>query len=574
MSPRIKIEAEGRVLEAPFEARLGDVLVQAGIPISLYCGRRGVCGKCAVEVLSGDLPPLDERERILLESRRLPPDRFRLACRLPVRGDLTIRIPESSFIPSTRILARGEGKSVRLDPSVRKIAGRRSDIPGASAVSEELRAEKFPDDILTTVLGPGDEVLALEREDTTSRLFGLAIDLGTTTLVVDLVDLRSGAVIATAVGLNGQSSFGADVVSRITAAFRNPGQAEALRRAVLASLNGLIAEVGRTGSVQADEIYETVIAGNTAMGQLFLGLPIDGLAVAPFEIDDLSPSPIPASTSGLTVNPAGRVVLAPHLHSFVGGDITAGLLALDLPSRSGNILFLDLGTNGELVLKTDRGLTATSTAAGPAFEGMSLSCGLPAQSGAIDKAVWDPDEGCLIVQTIGPGPARGVCGTGLVDVIAAFLRRGSLNSQGRILHPDKRLTMTPDLALLPSDIREVQLAAAAVKTGLRMLLAAEDLEIGDLDQVFVAGAFGASLDVENAVRIGLLPRLPEGRIRFVGNTSLEGARAMLLSRAERRLAVRIAGQVGHLPLAQDEAFQRMFVDALEFREWPDADRHP
>jgi uncharacterized 2Fe-2S/4Fe-4S cluster protein (DUF4445 family) len=446
MSPRIKIEAEGRVLEAPFEARLGDVLVQAGIPISLYCGRRGVCGKCAVEVLSGDLPPLDERERILLESRRLPPDRFRLACRLPVRGDLTIRIPESSFIPSTRILARGEGKSVRLDPSVRKIAGRRSDIPGASAVSEELRAEKFPDDILTTVLGPGDEVLALEREDTTSRLFGLAIDLGTTTLVVDLVDLRSGAVIATAVGLNGQSSFGADVVSRITAAFRNPGQAEALRRAVLASLNGLIAEVGRTGSVQADEIYETVIAGNTAMGQLFLGLPIDGLAVAPFEIDDLSPSPIPASTSGLTVNPAGRVVLAPHLHSFVGGDITAGLLALDLPSRSGNILFLDLGTNGELVLKTDRGLTATSTAAGPAFEGMSLSCGLPAQSGAIDKAVWDPDEGCLIVQTIGPGPARGVCGTGLVDVIAAFLRRGSLNSQGRILHPDKRLTMTPDLA--------------------------------------------------------------------------------------------------------------------------------
>jgi len=574
MSPRITIDSESRVLEVASEVRLGDALVQAGIPISLYCGRRGRCGKCAVEILSGDIPPLDEPERILLESRRLPSDRFRLACRLPVRGDLTVRIPESSFIPSARILAHGAGKFVRLDPSVRKIAGRRSEALGASAVSEQLDAGESPEEILTTVLGPEDEVLALERTDTTSRLFGLAVDLGTTTLVVDLVDLRTGTVIATAVGRNGQSAFGADVVSRITAAFRDPGQAEALRRAVLTSLNGLIAEAGRAGSVRSDEIYETVIAGNTAMGHLFLGLPVDGLAVAPFETNHLSPSPIPASASGLTVNPAGRVVLAPHLHSFVGGDITAGLLALDLPSRPGNVLFIDLGTNGELVLKTDRSLTATSTAAGPAFEGMSISCGLPAQSGAVDKAVWDPDEGRLIVQTIGTGPARGVCGTGLVDVIAVFLRRGGLNAQGRILHPDKRLAVTPDLALIPSDIREVQLAAAAVKTGIRMLLAAEELEIADLDQVLVAGAFGASLDVENAVRIGLLPRIPEGRIRFVGNTSLEGARAMLLSRVERGLAARIAGQVGHLPLAQDDAFQRMFVDALEFREWPDADPHP
>ena len=564
MSPQITILPEGRVLEALFEARLGDVLSQAGLPISLYCGRRGVCGKCAVEIISGDVAALDDRERLLLEARRLPAERFRLACRLFVRGNLTVRIPETSFMRGLRILARGAGKSVRLDPAVRKITGRRAELPGAPPGPEET--------ILTALLGPGDDVLAYEREDTTSRLFGLAADLGTTTLVVDLVDLQSGTVVATAVGLNGQSIFGADVVSRITAAFQNPSQAEALRRAVLDSLNGLIAEVCRTGNVRSDEIYETVIAGNTTMGHLFLGLSIDGLAVAPFETDDLSPPPMSAETAGLTVNPAGYVVLAPHLHSFVGGDITAGILALDLPSRPGNVLLIDLGTNGELVLKSERGLTATSTAAGPAFEGMSISCGMPAQSGAIDKAGWDPD-GRWVVQTIGSGPARGVCGSGLVDVIAAFLVRGELSAQGRILRPDKRLEMTAGLALIPSDIREIQLAAAAVKTGIRMLLAAAGLKIGDLDEVLVAGAFGASLDIGNAVRIGLLPRLPEGRIRFVGNTSLEGARAMLLSRAERNLAARIAGGVGHLPLAQDDAFQQMFVEALEFREWPDADPH-
>ncbi|MHB8054828.1 MAG: ASKHA domain-containing protein, partial [Candidatus Aminicenantales bacterium] len=277
--------------------------------------------------------------------------------------------------------------------------------------------------------------------------------------------------------------------------------------------------------------------------------------------------PLPAGRIGIGVNPLGRVYLAPNLQSFIGGDITAGIVATDLPSRPGNVLFLDLGTNGELVLKTNRGLISTSTAAGPAFEGMSISCGLPARDGAVDKAVLR-DDGTIAVETIGGGPARGVCGTGLIDLIAAFRRRGDLAADGRVLLPEKRLSFAPGLALSAADVREIQLAAAAVKTGMQALLAAEHLTVGDLDEVLVAGAFGASLNIENAEAIGLLPRLPEGRIKFVGNSSLEGAKALLLSGRERLRAESLSRDIRHLSLARDEAFQQTFVESLSFKEWP------
>lgn len=592
MSPLVSVLSSGRRISADVGELLSDLLVRADIPLNLYCGRRGVCGKCFVEVLSGDLPPADDRERTLAKARNLDAGRFRLACRISVRSDLTIRVPDAALIPKTRILAQGTGKEVILDPTVRKIPvrPRRPDLHSPHALLEGLKTglglpglrlspealysaaavlSGSPDEeaTVTAVLGSGDELRGVERGDTSSRLFGLALDLGTTTLAADLVDLGTGAIIETAVGLNGQSSFGADVVSRISSAFKDPVQAAALRTAVLESINALLSELQTAAKIRPDEIYETVVAGNTAMSHFFLGLPVDGLAVAPFAgVFSIAP-PLPADRSGLRVNPLGRVYLAPNLQSFVGGDITAGVTATDLPSRPGTVLFLDLGTNGELVLKTDRGMTSTSTAAGPAFEGMSISCGLPAQTGAIDKAVLG-ENGEIVVGTIGGGPARGVCGTGLIDLIAAFLRRGDISPDGRVLRPDKQLPVVPGVVLTPQDIREIQLAAAAVKTGMRMLLAAARLEVGDLDEILVAGAFGASLNVENAEAIGLLPRLP-GRVKFVGNSSLEGARALLLSGRERLRAEGLTRVILHLPLARDAAFERIFVDSLSFHEWPE-----
>jgi len=591
MSPHVSIFPSGRRLAADFGDLLSDILVKEDIPLNLYCGRRGVCGKCFVEILSGD-PPSDDRDQALARAKNLDPRRHRLACRLPVRGDLSIRIPDQALIPKARILSRGMGKDVPLDPTVRKIAVHpsRPDLHSPHALLEGLKTglglpglrltpetlfsaagvlSEAPakDLMVTAVLGVGDELRGVERGDTASRIFGLAIDLGTTTLAADLVDLGTGAVIGTAAGLNSQSSFGADVVSRISAAFKDPAQAVALRNAVLASINALILDLRQAAGVEPGEIYETVVAGNTAMNHFFLGLPVNGLAVAPFAgVFSVAP-PLPADRTGLRVNPLGRIYLSPNLQSFIGGDITAGVVATDLPSRPGNVLFLDLGTNGELVLKTDRGMMSTSTAAGPAFEGMSVSCGLPAQVGAVDKAVL-LEDGTIGVETIGGGPARGICGTGLVDVLAAFLRRGDLSADGRILRPEKRLAVTPDLSLTPEDVREIQLASAAVKTGMRMLLKAAHVEVGELDEILVAGAFGAYLNVDNAAAIGLLPRLPGGRVKFVGNTSLEGARALLLSGRERLRAESLPRVIRHLPLAQNEAFQQIFVEELSFREWP------
>jgi uncharacterized 2Fe-2S/4Fe-4S cluster protein (DUF4445 family) len=588
----VTVLPSGRRIEARTGVLLADLLFEAGHPLNLYCGRRGVCGKCFVEIVSGSVPPADDREQILLRSKNLDPDRYRLACRFPVAGDLSVRIPEPSLIPKTRILSTGEGREITLDPTVRKIAvcPARPDVRSPHALLEGLKTglgrpslrvapetlfataavlSGIPagDCLVTAVLGDEEELRGIEPGDTTSRLFGVALDLGTTTLAADLVDLAAGSVLGTAVGLNGQASFGADVVSRLTAAFKDPVRAASLRDAVLASINALISELGRAAGVRAEEIYETVVAGNTVMSHLFLGLPIDGLAVAPYAgVFSVAP-PLPAGRTGLRVNPLGRVYLAPNLQSFVGGDVTAGLVATGLPTRPGNVLFLDLGTNGELVLKTNRGLTSTSTAAGPAFEGASISCGLAAQEGAVDKAVLRTD-GTIAVETIGGGPARGVCGTGLIDLIAAFLRRGDLAADGRVLRSEKRLPFAPGQALSAADVREIQLAAAAVKTGMRALLAAEHLTVGDLDEVLVAGAFGNYLNVENAEAIGLIPRLPEGRVKFVGNTSLEGARALLLSGRERLRAESLSRDIRHLPLAQDEAFQQTFVESLSFKEWP------
>jgi uncharacterized 2Fe-2S/4Fe-4S cluster protein (DUF4445 family) len=590
MSPILKILPDGIDLAAIEGEGLDDALAKAGIPLSLYCGGRGLCGKCFVEIVRGTLPEAGEDERALAARRRLAPH-FRLACRVRIAGDLAVRIPASSLLPRMPVLSQGVERSFALDPAVRKI---RLAIPSPAltepqALFDLVRA-RFPGEGLTAspdalrslvrawaegggpageitvVLHGGRELLAVEPGDTADRAFGLALDLGTTTVAAELVDLVAGRVMATATALNAQVKFGADVMSRITAAFGDPARAEELRRVLLDSLNALIGSLCESSGVAGREIYEAVVAGNTAMNHLFLGLPVDTLAVAPYFAVFSSIAPVQASESGLKISSTGKVIVAPNLKSFVGGDISAGLAAIDAVHRPGNFLFIDLGTNGELVLKNGSKFTATSTAAGPAFEGMAISCGMLAVPGAVFKAA-DGKGTAVAVETVGGEPPQGVCGTGLIDLVALALRRGLVSPQGQIRDPSKAIPVADGIVLTQKDIREVQLAAAAVKTGIRMLLEAEGLSIPDLDEVYVAGAFGSYLDLGNAMALGLLPLVAREKIRFIGNSSLAGARAMLLSMAERERCEALAGRIGHESLARGSAFQSLFVDALEFREW-------
>ena len=585
MSAVLTLEPSALTVEAPSGKLLSDILKDAGIPISLYCGGRGLCGKCLVEIKTGPLPPPNAEEKEILDPNDIS-SKLRLACRYRVAGDLTIRLPEASLIPSMPVLIQGIRRTLALDPAVKKIPVSlpRPDLALPRSLLD-LLADKFPKmdvspglaglrrlpalqegrgRVFTAVVYDDREILAFEPGHASDRAYGIAVDLGTTTVVVELIDLSTGTSIGTSAGLNGQFKYGADVVSRISAAYLDPNKLEELRAAVLESLNGLIRGLLARNGIAEECVVEAVVAGNTAMNHLFLGLPVGTLALSPYYAVFSVLAAIPSSDTGLAMNSSGRVYVSPNIKSFVGGDISAGLVAVDLESRPGNFLFIDLGTNGEIVLKKGRAFTATSTAAGPAFEGMSIGCGMLALPGAVYKAELTDR---FRLRTIGDEPARGICGTGLIDVVAASLRNGRMSPSGRIQDPSKKISVTRDLALSQKDVREIQLACAAVKTGIRTLLKNNRLTTADLDGVYVAGAFGNYLNIRNATAIGLLPRVERKKIFFIGNSSLAGAKALLVSRAERRRCERLVGRVRHLSLARDPDFQNTYVAALEFKAW-------
>lgn len=586
MNLTLKILPQGRSIQVRKNTILIDALHEAGVDLFSFCNKKGLCGKCFVEILRGKRPGLDAQERELLSRKRLSRN-FRLACLYRMTGDLTIRIPEEALLPLMPVLRHGFRRAILPDPAVRKIvfAPFRPDLASPLSLSDQVRAH-FPrsgkkaspailkdlavllDDspgTATAVIHDETEILDFEAADTAEQNFGLAIDLGTTTLVAELVNLNTGKTVDAATALNGQVRFGTDVISRITAVFQDPSKSDALRTAVLDSLGAMIEGMLKKHRIPAHHVYEAVIAGNTAMNHLFLGSPVKTLAVSPYHAVFSALPPLPASETGLLMNPRGKVYVAPNIRSFVGGDIAAGLTAIDLAHQKGDYLFIDLGTNGEIVLKKGRQFTATSTAAGPAFEGMNISCGMLAVPGAVYKAEYDDG---LKVMTIGNRPALGICGTGLIDLVSLFLKRGAVSPQGHIMGREKNISVGPNLFLSQKDIREVQLAAAAVKTGIRLLLSLHKLAVADLDGIYVAGAFGNYLNIPNSMSLGLLPRIHKQKIIFVGNSSLAGAKALLVSRQERARCERLAQKIRHVSLATDAAFQKTFIEALEFRAWP------
>jgi uncharacterized 2Fe-2S/4Fe-4S cluster protein (DUF4445 family) len=578
----VEILPDGVKVRARAGELLVDVLSRAGIPLSLYCHKKGICGKCAVRVRSGLLPLLEASEKLLLDKRGLGPD-HRLACRFIVRADIAVEILPESRLGTILVLDAGPSLSVTLDPQVKKFALTLQKPPlqapasvtdvlgsllGAPAPALTLPALHHLADLeasgpqTVTALVYGErEVLDLEPGDTSGRAYGLAVDIGTSTVVAELVDLVQGTSVRRASAMNSQASYGADVVSRIAFAFQNPDNLRRLRKSIVHLLNELVAELCAKTGVAKGTIYEVVAAGNTAMNHILCGVSTDALAVSPFQAVFSSLPPFPAAEIGLDLAAPARAYVVPNIKSFVGGDITAGLAAAALAEKPGNALFVDIGTNGEIVLKSGRDLVATSTAAGPAFEGMSITCGMLAVEGAVHRAEWR--EGFRL-QTVGERPPHGICGTGLVDVLALALGHGLVGRDGKIAGAEKKLRLGDKLSLTQNDIREVQLAAAAVKTGIRLLLRECDMPLKSLDAIYIAGAFGNSLDIRNAQSLGLLPTLPGKKSVFIGNASLAGARKLLLSAPERAAAETLAKSIAHVSLASRPDFQDAFVRGLAF----------
>jgi len=586
MAYTIRITSHGQTVTAEKEDNLADKLQQAGVPLNLYCNKRGLCGKCFVEIVSGPRHDLGEREKFWLKEKGLSAD-HRLSCQYEVEGDLVISVPVSSTHENVPILPSIPRSVVVPDPAVKKyyLELSKADIAspdsllegillGLGAESLKISLETLKEmgpmlgeagEKVTVAVHQEEEIIAVEPGNTLGHNFGLAVDVGTTTLVMELVEVESGKTLDLEVALNSQSRRGADIISRLTYALSETKKAAELRELVLETLNQMCRRLLVRNRISPGSVYEAVLSGNTAMSHLLLGVPVDSLAKAPYHAVFSRLPGLKAREVGLAIHPHGKVYFAPNIKSFVGGDISSGLLAARLAERPGNFLFLDLGTNGEVVLKAGEELIATSTAAGPAFEGMNISCGMPALAGAIYKA---EDSGPIRVATVGNSAPRGVCGTGLIDLIAVFLARGEILPGGAIRNPEKRLAVAPGIVLTQDDVRQMQLACAAVKSGIRLMLKTKGLTIDGLDGVFIAGAFGNYLNIRNSMALGLLPRMDEKRVVFIGNSSLAGARLLLVAKEERKEIESLVQGIRYLSLASDPEFQDYFIRALEFAGWP------
>ncbi len=519
------------------------------------CGGLGSCGKCRVRILNADTA-WQETEQDFFSEEELY-EGWRLACLHAVETDLTIELPPEE--PAGDIISSGYLREFKIEPGI----------------------SKSLDSNGNTLVWAGRELAGRETGDSRNRLWGLAIDIGTTTVVASLVDLSTARELTSVSCLNGQKAFGQDVMSRIQYAISNNNGTVILQKTIQKDLKnlirGAISRCSRDLFAAEEDIYDITVAGNTTMIHLLAGINPSPLGKSPYLPSFSGPLILKAAQDlGLPVSRHCQVYCLPAVSAFVGGDITAGILACGIHNDPRNILFIDIGTNGEMVLSRKGQLTSCSCAAGPALEGMNISCGVRAARGAIDEVELRGAGADIEVEysVIGDSPPVGLCGSGLLALVAELLRQGILHKSGRLQdHPlvekaagKKRFIIDQEkgLFLTQQDIRQVQLAKGAILSGIQTMVQANNLSLGEIDEILVAGQFGAHLKAESLTGAGILPKELENRISYVGNTAKSGAYLCLLSCQERETAQKIAQDIGYIELTQVPGFESLFAQAMHF----------
>jgi uncharacterized 2Fe-2S/4Fe-4S cluster protein (DUF4445 family) len=523
---RVVFKDDGKAVSVHEGATLLEAAAQAGIILNTPCGGRGTCGKCTV---IAD-----------------PPGRPVLSCQYGVHSDLTVTVPTQSRYYECRILKEGLS-----------------------------RANDVPSDII-------DRYRSIAGD---SPICGVALDIGTTTVVAKLMDLADGRCLATHAALNPQVAFGDDVISRISYA-RSEAELGRLHDTIIGCVNDLITRLCHDAGIPGNSIYETCIVGNTTMNHLFLRLPVEQLGQAPYHAYSLDAHDLSPHELGLTMNAAGNVHTVENVAGFVGSDTTAVALAVDIDAVSSPTLAVDIGTNGELVLAANGQLYAVSCAAGPALEGARIRHGSRAVDGAIEAVVINEHD--IDLDVIGNGPARSICGSGLIDAVAVLLELNIVDASGRFQRREalaglpepiaSRLTEVdgqpafclafdaqdgrPAVVLTQKDIREFQLAKGAIRAGITLLLNKVGLDEKQLDRVLLAGAFGTYIRPQSAVRVGLLPDIPLERLQSIGNAAASGAQMILLSQEFRRKAGSLARRIQYIELANEPSFAEAFSEAM------------
>ena len=605
----VTFRPSGKTVHVLAGTRLMEAAAQAGLTLDMPCGGEGTCGKCRLIVQEGAGQPTAAERRALIDADL--EQGVRLACQSAVSGPTTVEVPPASLLATShQILAHSQALAAGpTDPAISKryvelpppdrahdqadltrlqhaLGPLRADLDFLRELPGRLRQSEFRG---TAVLLDG-ELIDFEPGNVQSQAYAVAVDVGTTTLVAVLLDTNTGEERALAARLNPQTAFGDDVLSRILHVQQGPDGLGQLHRAIAGAVDEMIGQLAQQAGVSRENVYEITFSGNTTMQQLLAGIDPRWLGEVPFVPATADPVQTRASRLGLRIHPRGRAYVLPVIGGFVGGDTVAGILATGLAEFPGPTLLVDIGTNGEIVLAAHGKLQAASTAAGPAFEGARITHGMRASTGAIEKVVCD---GRLRINVIGNALPVGLCGSGLIDLAAELLRHGVITSDGKLLAADRLPgDLLPDLrrrvieqdgkaafllvpeeesangkpiVLTQRDVRELQLAAGAIRAGIAILLRRAGLKAADLEAILVAGGFGNFIRRSNAQRIGLLPPdVPRHRIRFQGNTSLAGARLAAVSQEARRMAEELARRTEHVDLSRDPDFRWAFADAMIF----------
>jgi len=602
---RVTFQPSGRSVFVLPGTTMLEAAGRAGLTIETPCGGTGTCGKCRLRIAEGTPDPSPAEKHILTADELR--DGWRLACQTKIHATTLAVLPESSLLTSAqKILTETQQREMEILPAVRKVYAE-LDPPTLSDSASDLTRlqeqigpfEVDPETLRdlgrllrdaefkgTSVLAD-DRLIDFERGDTTRECYGVAVDIGTTTLVAALLDLCTGREVAVTSRVNPQVSFGDDVLTRIKHASGGPGKLSELRDSVGTAISQMIAEMTAAASVSRERVYEVSCAGNTTMQHLLCNIDVSPLGSVPFAPAHTGALVLRAAEIGAGIHPRGTVYVFPVIGGFVGGDAVAGMLATRIPEDDGPSLMIDVGTNGEIILAGKGKLWAASTAAGPAFEGARISCGMRATGGAIEKVVFDSD---IELSVIGDVEPIGICGSGLVDLAAGLLDARIVSPQGRLLSngalpPNlpaalrKRVRKGSEgqgefvlaerrnltLAITQRDIRELQLATGAIRAGVSILLRMGGVAVSELKRILIAGGFGSFIRRNHAQRIGLLPGEVDHRlIRYVGNTSLAGAKWALLSTAARQHAEHLARTTQHVQLSEDPDFQNEFAEAMIF----------
>jgi uncharacterized 2Fe-2S/4Fe-4S cluster protein (DUF4445 family) len=600
-----------------------EVLESIGININTPCGGKGICGKCKILINKGITAATQIEEELLSEEEIKKG--FRLACQTKLFKDTIIEIPSEIRLDFKKVFSsnlKGDINRIKnnlsLGTNLKKIfldlekPSLDDQRPDRERIKDGLSLEKIENisnlkvaveilkkisdvirksDFKITVTVQNNEIIDIEKGDTTKNSYGIAFDIGTTTVAGYLVNLKTGEELFAVAKTNPQVVHGDDVISRIGFTQKQKENLEILQKEVVNTLNEIIKETTQRAKINRSNIYETVIVGNTCMHHLFLGLDPSNLAPSPYipvmkESLSLKARDIPE----LALKPSVNVYMLPNISAFVGADIVAGILSTSMWREDKIILFVDLGTNGEIVLGSRERLWTCSTAAGPAFEGARISAGMRAAEGAIYKVKID--NKFITYKAIKDGKVRGICGSGLIDLIAELVKLGLINKSGKLIDREecnpklseeirkriikgqkgnkfllvkgKETENGKPIYITQRDIREVQLAKAAIYAGIKILLKEVNISPEDIQKILLAGAFGNFINKESAMRMGLIPQLPLKKIESVGNAAGRGAEIVLLSEKTRKICERISKNIKYIELSSRPDFQEEFIKAMFF----------